>query len=1248
MDTNGGKLLFEEKICSAKNSFEELSPEGFQFITQLFSLVNENDQLISVNRIKLSKSKSYTSYSNVDNPRYGKYSFNKKPKDTLDEIVLKVHPSKLRGTEIFWRIMQNNNNRDVIERARDFLNKLYTNLSSELEDQALEIRGAFIETYLEKLSGLVDSTKNKGQMVSRMVSLMMDMIDESERKGTGSLRSHSALLRGQLLEFTVENNVTSGNTVPKKFPVEVYANTTIWELKTELGKYVESSPVCMKIAVDNEELKDNDNGKMVGEFISKRVGVIRLEKNNMDDIPKVALLTEEREMTEKVKAALKDVFEKFAKDGRMDADAAALFTQNTTGESLVTKSDNRIKMLMSSFGKEGGSYIDLEGFYNFYKDAIVNNREDVVRKNLAVYGYRNDLKRLNEVEEAVVDVKTLPRYILSCNPKSFELLFQILDRGDAHSGEQTWNLVSRLSTNEAVHKRLAELQVPSEQKQPMWEKLIDVHSKYRLLYSLQIIESFLENDDVDAELKRDEWQKKFVAKGGFEFLLSIFLNQDKDKGVCFAFSKEMDKFEKECLGFIGKILNVFIRSAVYALDEKLLQEVKNIQGKLVEEPEVKVEETKSKETESEKDTAKKTQVDLKELFKAKPSKIVFLKTSDSLRSITREIGNMEMDREVARHIIEEAKPNEIWTRQIDLLSSIVYSGNVTFFDNIIVTAALELFTSCVLISNKIFTLAKDYNKHAVSFEQILIKGLSCEESQIIREKFAYIMGFLCYIMKDSDTLEYTLNILLSNMPNKSSAAARNCGEYFALMSKLIDIHYESASKSTAIDPRKCLPEFVEMLKKHRSLEKHSALAEDKLLVGLLEIVRKILLHEPEMKEDVSISGGLLHEVFFNCLFPKHCSTAGDTPVTGEGETADTQKCKSAQSRSAAYKLLSAMCSDNLKGQLHFVKDCLEPLCASIKPHSGWAYVPSSESRSKLGYAGLENLGCICYMLAMIQQFYMIPTFRYKLMAADDKRAPMIENPKKVDDNILHQLQRIFAYLELTERQDFKPDKFCFAFKDLDGQPTNISIQQDAQEFLNLIFDRLENLLACTPEKYLLQNVFGGKTCSQIICKGGCGDVRRNYEDFYNLSLGVKGNTTLFEALDNLIASDTINEFNCEHCARKVSVLKRTCLSQLPNILVVHLQRLLFNYDTMMNEKINSRLEFPKEFSLEPYTVEGVEAREKAGNAKNLPEDYYLHGHDPAHYEYKLVGVVVHYGTADAGHYYSYINTNRKRKLRSDG
>jgi len=84
---------------------------------------------------------------------------------------------------------------------------------------------------------------------------------------------------------------------------------------------------------------------------------------------------------------------------------------------------------------------------------------------------------------------------------------------------------------------------------------------------------------------------------------------------------------------------------------------------------------------------------------------------------------------------------------------------------------------------------------------------------------------------------------------------------------------------------------------------------------------------------------------------------------------------------------------------------------------------------------------------------------------------------KIDDNVLHQFQKLIAHLELSERLDYNPYEFCFSFKDLDGAPTNTGEQKDAQEFLNLIFDRLENQLRGTSRKYLLQSVFGGQTCS---------------------------------------------------------------------------------------------------------------------------------------------------------------------------
>lgn len=97
-----------------------------------------------------------------------------------------------------------------------------------------------------------------------------------------------------------------------------------------------------------------------------------------------------------------------------------------------------------------------------------------------------------------------------------------------------------------------------------------------------------------------------------------------------------------------------------------------------------------------------------------------------------------------------------------------------------------------------------------------------------------------------------------------------------------------------------------------------------------------------------------------------------------------------------------------------------------------AYYLSTRIRSEYGFSGIQNLGCICYMIAMIQQFFMVPAFRYLIMLADDgvpedlckveqpqqqHYFPMIRSYSKeertIDDNILHQFQLLFANLELT-------------------------------------------------------------------------------------------------------------------------------------------------------------------------------------------------------------------------------------------
>ncbi len=103
-----------------------------------------------------------------------------------------------------------------------------------------------------------------------------------------------------------------------------------------------------------------------------------------------------------------------------------------------------------------------------------------------------------------------------------------------------------------------------------------------------------------------------------------------------------------------------------------------------------------------------------------------------------------------------------------------------------------------------------------------------------------------------------------------------------------------------------------------------------------------------------------------------------------------------------------------------------------------------------------------------------------------------------------------------------------------------------------------------------------------------------------------------------------------------------------------------NYETFQREKVNDRFEFPSLLDLYPYSTEGMAWRARvdaaasaepaapAGGAdadldagagspaptSSEPRPYLLHPKE--YYEYELVGVVVHMGTADSGHYYSLI------------
>lgn len=165
----------------------------------------------------------------------------------------------------------------------------------------------------------------------------------------------------------------------------------------------------------------------------------------------------------------------------------------------------------------------------------------------------------------------------------------------------------------------------------------------------------------------------------------------------------------------------------------------------------------------------------------------------------------------------------------------------------------------------------------------------------------------------------------------------------------------------------------------------------------------------------------------------------------------------------------------------------------------------------------------------------------------------------------------------------------------------------------------------------------------------CGKVKNRIEDFYNLSLTVKDIKSVQDSLDQLVKGEIISDYNCEQCNRKVELSKRTLIAETPNVLIVHLQRIIFNFDTFQNNKINSMFKFPPVLDLKPYSYYDVMSREGRLTKKKddeeeatdeKPDEDFVQPIEDDCFEYKLVGVNMHSGSANAGHYWSYINTNR--------
>lgn len=289
----------------------------------------------------------------------------------------------------------------------------------------------------------------------------------------------------------------------------------------------------------------------------------------------------------------------------------------------------------------------------------------------------------------------------------------------------------------------------------------------------------------------------------------------------------------------------------------------------------------------------------------------------------------------------------------------------------------------------------------------------------------------------------------------------------------------------------------------------------------------------------------------------------------------------------------------------------------------WLHDRSKSIRSPTGYVGLRNLSNTCYLNSLFTQLFMNIPFREFMLQASVADGG-------ASQKLLSETQILFANMQNSLARSADPQNLANSIRTYEETPIDVSIQMDVDEFYNLLFDRWESQILAPEAKKQFRSFYGGQLVQQVKSKE-CPHISERLEIFSAIQCDIKGKSSLQESLQAYVDGEVMegdNKYKCSTCDRHVDAVKRACLKEIPDNLIFHLKRFDFNLRTLQRSKINDHFSFPNKIDMRPYKVEHL-----MDNPEQTSEDVF-----------ELVGILVHAGTAESGHYYSFI---RERPSTSD-
>mmetsp|Transcript_13360 Transcript_13360/g.25089 ORF Transcript_13360/g.25089 Transcript_13360/m.25089 type:complete len:2359 (+) Transcript_13360:2657-9733(+) len=651
-----------------------------------------------------------------------------------------VQDINLLGLEALWEILLQAYSPEVSTAATSFFKKLYQGLrscTSDAQEGLLKSCMQHIRHGAENFGSPDD--EEAGSRVSRALSLLSHFISEFEGKQ-----------KSELFEVQI-NNTTSGAQEPKNFKLQLDKQMKLAEAREAIGKRVkpEMTKKQMLLIFKGKILQGKFDSMPLESLNVGSGNIIIVTDSNFDEEP---FHNEEPEDFEEKVNQLAAIFEE----------------ENRT----------LLKLALKKSGWEVSEAACM----------------------MSIDYQRQELLREIEEESRPAPAKIRLSQLLSDTHEYFELLFTLLENGSPSLNLQTWQLLNQIPVNQELYQHLKTLEVTEGEPEPIWSELLDPNCLHKLLYSLQIVNSFVGTVDHDLtteELKdRAEWRANFLRLGGFKHLYSILMSAETRDLL----NSEQRQNNSKCLGFLLSVVKLFLQAAILA------------------EPSTYYSPTSS--------PYKRTKAH--DLATASPMKDV---SEQELPTLIKELSG------TTNRVIEVVDFPKLIHKLLDIVSdSITLSG----------AEALAIFESAFdmllpVIAYKPQLISEIYSRQ--DLENIVLKSLLHSSPQV-RTCFRLAISSLAEANQFENPAQFFLELLLRHLPQTQC----ECDDYFELTSYLLRLTNK---------PNKQLLDFLlQSVSESPQVEEKSPQSQDKIIAGHMQLASVLATHE-----DLTQYSGFLNALF---------------------------------------------------------------------------------------------------------------------------------------------------------------------------------------------------------------------------------------------------------------------------------------------------------------------------------------------------------------------------------------------------